>query len=118
MSNESGSNEVFLRSLTRDPATGAPVVGSAVLVSSGGGMSPRWRKDARELFYQSQGGAMMAVSVDGSSVGTPAELFRAPGIQLEWSVTADGQRFLVAAPSRQSAPAFTVVVNWQSTLKR
>ena len=53
-----------------------------------------------------------------SSVGTPAELFRAPGIQPEWSVTADGQRFLVAAPSRQSAPAFTVVLNWQSTLKR
>ncbi len=59
----------------------------------------------------------MAVSVDAAAVGTPIELFRAPGIQTEWSVSADGQRFLVAAPSRQSAPAFTVVVNWQSALK-
>jgi dipeptidyl aminopeptidase/acylaminoacyl peptidase len=118
VSNESGSNEVFLRSLTRDPATGAPVVGSAVLVSSGGGTSPRWRKDGRELFYQSRAGAMMAAPVGAASVGRPAELFRVPGVQPDWSVTADGQRFLVAVPSRQSAPAFTVVVNWQSTLKR
>ena len=58
----------------------------------------------------------MAVTVDAASVGKPTELFRAPGIQREWSVSADGQRFLVAAPSRQSAPAFTVIVNWQSTL--
>jgi Tol biopolymer transport system component/tRNA A-37 threonylcarbamoyl transferase component Bud32 len=118
VSNESGINEVFLRPLTRDPVTGAPVVGSSLLVSRGGGMSPRWRKDARELFYQSRGGAVMAVTVDASSVGAPTELFRAPGIQAEWSVTADGQRFLVAAPGRQSAPAFTIVLNWQSTLKR
>ena len=54
VSNESGIDEVFLSPLTRDPATGVPVVGSKVLVSSGGGMSPRWRKDGRELFYQSE----------------------------------------------------------------
>jgi Tol biopolymer transport system component len=117
VSNESGINEVFLRPLTRDPVTTVPVAGSSLLVSSGGGVSPRWRKDGRELFYQSRAGAIMAVTVDAASVGTPAELFRAPGIQTDWSVSADGQRFLVAAPSRQSAPAFTVVVNWQSTLK-
>ena len=66
------------------------------------------------------GGAVIAVTVDAASIGTPTELSRAPGIQTEWSVTADGQRFLVAAPSRQNAqnaPAFTVVVNWQSTLR-
>jgi Tol biopolymer transport system component len=116
VSNESGLNEVFLSPLTVDSATGVPGVGSKVPVSSGGGTSPRWRKDGRELFYQSRG-AVMAVSVDAASVGRPTELFRAPGIQTGWSVSADGQRFLVAAPSRQSAPAFTVVVNWQSTLK-
>ncbi len=117
VSNESGANEVFLSPLTRDPATGVPVAGSKVLVSSGGGISPRWRKDGRELFYQSRG-AVMAVTVDGASAGKPTELFPAPGIQADWSVSADGQRFLVAVPSRQSAPAFTVVVNWQATLKR
>ena len=116
VSNESGIDEVFLSPLTRDPATGVPVVGSKVLVSSGGGMSPRWRKDGRELFYHSSG-AVMAVTVDAAAVGTPTELFRVPGIQREWSVSADGQRFLVAAPVRQSAPTFTVVVNWQSALK-
>ena len=117
VSTESGASEVFVRSLTRDPATGIPVPGGTMFVSNGGGLSPRWRKDARELFYQARGGAVMAVTIDGASVGRPTELFRSPGIQTEWSVRADGQRFLVAAPSRQSAPAFTVVVNWQSALK-
>jgi hypothetical protein len=68
------------------------------------------------LFYHS-GGAVMAVTVDAAAVGTPTKLFRVPGIQSEWSVRADGQRFLVAAPVLQSAPTFTVVVNWQSALK-
>ena len=80
-------------------------------------MSPRWKKDGRELFFQSGAGAVMAVKVETGSVGTPAELFRAPGIQREWSVSADGQRFLVAAPSGQSAQEFTVVVDWQSVIK-
>jgi tRNA A-37 threonylcarbamoyl transferase component Bud32 len=117
LSNETGTNEVFVRPLTTDSVKGIPVAGSSIIVSSGGGISPRWRKDGRELFYQTRAGAMMAVAVN-ATVGTPTELFRAPGIEQDWSVTADGQRFLVAAPSRQSVPAFTVVVNWQSTLKR
>jgi hypothetical protein len=62
-------------------------------------------------------GAVLAVTVDGGSVGRPTELFRMPGNQREWSVGADGQRFLVAAPVRQSDPSFTVVVNRQSALK-
>jgi Tol biopolymer transport system component len=117
VSNESGTNEVFLRPLTTDPVTGFPVPGAGLLVSRGGGISPRWTKNGLELFYQTRAGAAMAVTVDTTSAGPPRELFRAPGIQTAWSVSADGQRFLVAAPSRQSAPAFTVMVNWQSTLK-
>jgi hypothetical protein len=107
---------VFLAPLRKEPASGVPVVGSKVLVSSGGGTAPRWRSDGRELFYQSSG-AVLAVSVDAASVGTPTELFRVPGIRREWSVGADGQRVLVAAPVRHNEPTFTVVVNWQSALK-
>jgi serine/threonine-protein kinase len=116
VSNESGIDEVFLAPLRKEPASGVPIVGSKVLVSSGGGTAPRWRSDGRELFYQSSG-AVLAVSVDAASVGTPTELFRVPGIRREWSVGADGQRFLVAAPVRHNEPTFTVVVNWQSALK-
>jgi eukaryotic-like serine/threonine-protein kinase len=118
VSNESGTNELFIRPLKKDSTTGVPVAGSHLLVSSGGGRAPRWRKDGRELFYQSIAGAVMSVVVDAASIGKPSELFRAAGIQTDWSVSADGQRFLVATPSRESAPAFTVVVNWQSTLRR
>ena len=117
VSNDSGTQDVFVRPLTKDPVTGVPVPGATLPVSRGGGSSPRWRKDGRELFYQSREGSIMAVTVDGASIGAPKELFRAPGIQGGWSVTADGQRFLVAAPSRLSAPDLTVVFNWQSTIK-
>jgi hypothetical protein len=108
---------VFQRQQKTEPVTGFPVQGAGLLVSRGGGISPRWTKNGLELFYQTRAGAAMAVTVDTTSAGPPRELFRAPGIQTAWSVSADGQRFLVAAPSRQSAPAFTVMVNWQSTLK-
>jgi len=118
VSNESGTNEVFVRPLKKDSTTGVPVAGSPLPVSSGGGTAPRWRKDARELFYLSRGGAVMAVVVDAASVGKPSELFRAAGMQTDWSVTADGQRFLVAVPAREGASAFRVVVNWQSPLRR
>ena len=117
VSNESGVNEVFVRPVTWSAATGLPVVGSNRLVSNGGGFSPRWRRDGKELFYQTRAGAVMVVPFESAAIGTPAELFRAPGIQPEWNVSADGQRFLVAAPTQQIAPTFTVIANWQSGIK-
>ena len=92
VSSESGTNEVFVRPLTTDPATGVPVPGGQMLVSNGGGVSPRWRRDARELFYQGRGGAVMAVTVDPrrQSIYAHRALSRArhPG---NWSVRANGR---------------------------
>ena len=55
VSNESGANEVLVRRLIDDPATGIPKVDVQVPVSRGGGFAPRWRRDGKELFFQAKG---------------------------------------------------------------
>jgi dipeptidyl aminopeptidase/acylaminoacyl peptidase len=117
VSRASGVYEVFVRPLTADPVSGVPVAGASRPVSRGGGISPRWRKDSRELFFQSLIGSVMSVPVEAASFGTPSELFRAPGIQPEWDVRADGQRFLVAAPVSNRGHELSVIVNWQSAIR-
>ncbi len=119
VSNESGADEVFVRTLTTAPSTGIPVPGRSILVSRGGGTAPRWRGDGHELFYLSASGGVMTVEMAADRIGTPRELFRAPGIGTEWGVSPDGERFLVVAPTQQGAAApFTVLLNWQAVLKR
>jgi len=116
-STETGASEVFLRRLLSDGSATLPKLGVVIPVSSGGGFAPRWRADANELFYQSANGKVMAVSVTGDEIGRPAELFAAPRTLRTWGVAPDGQRFLMAVPTRQAAPSFTIVLNWQSSLK-
>jgi Tol biopolymer transport system component len=117
VSNESGSNEVFLRSVTADSA-GLPVLGSSIVVSRGGGQEPRWRGDSRELLYQSLTSTIMAAPISAGSVGAPIELFRLPGILSDWGVSPDGQRLLVGIPTQPSAaPQFSVVLNWRTLLR-
>jgi hypothetical protein len=66
----------------------------------------------------------MAVEVSISDMfqaGIPNPLFKVPAGVLFWDVSADGKRFLMAAPSGASAavqPPFTVVLNWQAALKK
>ena len=89
-------------------------------ISNGGGVAPRWRGDGRELYYQSFGdGRAMAVEI----AINPA--FRAGKSQplglvgtSAWDFAADGKRFLVAAPKSRSPEPYTVVLNWQSGLKK
>jgi eukaryotic-like serine/threonine-protein kinase len=119
VSNESGRYEVYVQSF--------PASGGKWQVSNGGGASPRWRRDGRELFYLSADGKLMSVEVDGSSdrfeAGVPAPLFepRVGAISGDspYDVAADGRRFLVKVPVGENAPApVTVVLNWTADLKR
>ena len=74
-------------------------------VSTGGGTEPRWRGDAKEMFYLAAENVVMAVSVRAGSTfssGTPQPLFRAhprPPISntdvFSYDVTKDGSRFIV-----------------------
>ena len=93
-----------------------------MLVSSGGGTEPRWRRDGRELFYLTPSGKMMAVEVIAGPefhAGTPTPLFQAPPGVVVGDVTADGKRFLFVTPAGSSASVpFTVVLNWSEELKQ
>ena len=92
------------------------------LISKGGGTDPRWRGDGRELFYVASDGKLMSVDISAKPVfaaGAPRPLFQLPPGVSGVDVTADGRRFLIGVPVAQSASVpFTVVLNWQTTLKK
>jgi Tol biopolymer transport system component len=122
-STESGSPEIYV----------APVeqAGNKQRISSGGGITPRWRRDGRELFYVAPDGrTITAVPVQpGSSfkAGLPSPLFsvgdmpvsRDRGRNVAYDVTPDGRRFLVSLPAGEpSSSRVTVVVNWTNLLNK
>ena len=97
-SNESGANEVSVRSF--DASTGA--FGEPVTVTSGGGRTPLWRGDSKELFYLAPDGTVMAMEVKAGSKfqgGEAKALFKAPRGVAFWDVARDGERFLMPAPA-------------------
>jgi serine/threonine protein kinase/Tol biopolymer transport system component len=101
----------------------------------GGGESPRWSPDGRELYYITQkGDAVMAVPVETAptfSAGKPRELFRGTFIagyreSPPYDIDRDGKRFLMIKPPRvtggESAEALprniNIVLNWFEELKQ
>jgi Tol biopolymer transport system component len=128
-SNESGRNEIYVRpfetpSVTGSSSTGGQAISGKWMVSKDGGTTALWRRDGKELFYLSLDGKVMAVDVSTSGVfqaGVPKVLFKAPDSVVFWDVSADGKRFIMATPSGENpAPpqTFSVVLNWQSLLKK
>ena len=127
-SDESGRDEIYVRSFdiisasSSSPAGGAPLGGKWIISKGGAVGFPLWRRDGKELFYLSLDGRAMAVDVNASrefQAGIPKALFKAPPGVLFWDVSTDGKRFLMAAPSTASAqPPFTVVLNWQAALNK
>ena len=123
VSNESGASEVYV----------APLRGSGEKkrISTAGGVSPRWRRDGKELFYVApDSNSIMAVPIDmrpGFKDGTPMALFsirrdsgpRRRVREIPYHVSADGQQFLVnTPPEQQPVLGITVVLNWTSALPR
>ena len=118
VSDEAGADEVYV----------APLAGSGkTRISVGGGSSPRWRRDGRELFYVAgDNRSVMAVPVELGSTfkaGVPERLFilrteTASRIMhyTGYDVSPDGQRFLVSVPVDLASSRVTVVLNWQSAL--
>jgi Tol biopolymer transport system component len=111
VSGESGRTEVYV----------APSQGTAGkwMVSSQGGILPRWRRDSRELFYYApQDSRLMAAVVHGTDkgfdVGAIQPLFGVRGgTRKFYDVAADGRLLVNVAAELQSAPTeITVVVNW------
>lgn len=118
-SDESGRDEVYVQSF--------PSPGTKYRISTNGGADPRFRRDGKELFFVAADRKLMVVEVKAASTfeaSVPRELFqtRVSGLtdtRTHYSITADGQRFLVVttAEDMTSSP-ITVVLNWVAELKR
>jgi Tol biopolymer transport system component len=111
-SDESGTAEVYVRTF--------PNPNGKWQVSKGGGTRPRWRRDGKQIFYMRSGTQMMSVDVSSGATfqsGDPHVLFDAR-IPAGWDVMADGKRFLIATTTGDFADPITVVLNWQSALKK
>jgi Tol biopolymer transport system component len=118
---ETGASEVYVSPF--------PSFSSKWQVSRDGGEEPRWRRDGRELFYLTPGGAMMSVDVKtatGFESRSPVTLFQTHPRQpisamdfFTYDVTADGQKFLVntKVDTVNSAP-LSVILNWSADLEK
>ena len=131
MSNESGTNQIYVRSFPKGDGKWQVSTGEY-------GSFPRWRSDGKELFYVTGvgQGKVMSVEVNGSGssfvAGTRAELFEpgtygpvVPGHRgnfFTYAVSPDGQRFLMPQPvsgaKGSAAPTINVILNWTALLPK
>lgn len=116
-SNESGRNEIYVRPF--------PGPGGQWQVSTGGGTSPRWRADGKELYYLALDSRMMAAAANTTGgrfvPGTPEVLFQAHpygvSVRQQYDVARDG-RFLINT-ELLDAPAEPIhlLFNWKPPAK-
>jgi hypothetical protein len=118
-SDESGQYQVYVQTI--------PASGAKWQVSTAGGRQPMWRADGKELFYVADQ-KLVAVPIRsdaaGFQAGTPEPLFdgvRVRDFANAYVPAAGGQRFLVAfgaSGDLSAAPPVTIVLNWQTGVKR
>lgn len=109
-SNESGQIEVYLAPF--------PWTGAKWQVSTGGGMSPRWRADGKEIFYlgtQSTAGVFALPVTLGPmpELGQAVKLFDFHVVQIGpnvYDVSRDGNRFLVNTRVGEEPPPAPLLV--------
>jgi eukaryotic-like serine/threonine-protein kinase len=118
VSTETGGNEIYVQPF--------PPTGGKWQVSTGGGHSPRWRGDGRELYYLTPRGELKAAPITATSgpfaAGPAQTLFRvgairsgAPG-NTTYEVTRDGQRFLLnQLKGSPPPPSISVILNWAAS---
>ena len=114
-SDESGRYEVYVAPF--------PGPGGKRQISTEG-TRPRWRADGKEIFYVGPRGMITAaaLSIKGNSIEVGE--IRSLGISVPasrpglYDVSADGQRFLVAAPAEQKSTPLALIQNWTARLKK
>jgi hypothetical protein len=105
----------------------APAGAGKWQISTGGGISPRWRHDGKELFFIGPDAQMMAATVSASGTSfeaaSPVALFPTRIVggggtsgavsKHQYAVSADG-RFLINVPAGESTAApITLILNWK-----
>ena len=116
VSNESGSDELFVRKLTEGSGRWR--------VPKGGANQPRWGPGGRELFFR-VGDTVMAMAMTPG----PEPVFSAPRTVLTgrftgdlhravWDISSDGRRFIFARSQIEAeTPAMTVLLHWFDRLR-
>jgi serine/threonine protein kinase len=108
-SNESGSFEVYVRPF--------PGPGGKWQVSRGGGMTPRWSANGREIFYHTLDNRLMVAdytssgdsfTAAGPRLWSPGQ-FTARGPNRNYDIHPDGQRVVVMKIPDADIPAITKV---------
>ncbi len=91
-------------------------------------MFPVWSRDGTEIFYRSGAGQRWSVvevtREPELSFSAPRQLFEVAGLQNQYDVTTDGQRFLGTLPvgtvetdGEPATPRINVILNWFEELK-
>jgi Tol biopolymer transport system component len=122
-SNESGRSQVHVQPF--------PGPGGKWQVSTAGGITPRWRRDGKELFYIAPDGKLMAAPIHTAGqmfdAGVPAALFQTRILgggtsvykKQQYVVALDGKRFLIdLSVDESTASPITIVTNWARALKK
>jgi Tol biopolymer transport system component len=99
------------------------------LVSTSGGVYPRWSPDGRELYYFDPDGTLMAVSIavtgDSLDVGKPVALFQPrivgggasqSGYRQQYDVAPNG-RFLINVALDSVPEPIRLILNWDPSRK-
>jgi eukaryotic-like serine/threonine-protein kinase len=121
-SDESGKNEIYITSF--------PKPTGKLQVSIAGGVTPRWRRDGKELYYLAPDRKLMAVElkeISGSlQVASTRPLFEmfqtmfltGAGFN-QYDVTRDGNRIVVdSVITDESSAPLNLIVNWTAELKK
>jgi hypothetical protein len=118
VSNESGRPEVYVTSF--------PKPGRKWQVSKEGGYLAFWRRDGKEILFQSPVGRMIAVEAsargDSLELGAEKPLLVLPTYQEPFALfwpTPDHQRFLsVSGVSAQPRDPLRLIQNWPALIKK
>ena len=128
-SDQSGVNEIYVRSLSPDGR-----VGDATRVSNSGGLRPVWARDGRELYYLAPvtgdlrmqfmalpvrtGGATFEFdsAVPRMRISVPNPTYLTSGT--DYDVTPDGHILVGAATPDSRTPPATIILNWAQALKK
>jgi Tol biopolymer transport system component len=107
VSNEAGRSEIYVQPF--------PGPGPKAQLSVGGGTTPRWRRDGRELFYVAPDNRLMSVPITRREShlegAAPLALFTLPKAS-GYEPSQDGQRMLVNAVVSDASP-ITIILNWR-----
>jgi Tol biopolymer transport system component len=114
-SSVSGRNEVYVQPF--------PVATGKWLISTAGGMQPRWRGDGKRIFYFSPDNKIMEVEIQAGETfeaGVPKPLFtiRAKPGGWPYDVSRDERFLLNETLHSDTLTPVTVVINWDADLKK